>query len=237
MPSQNQPPAPSVSVPLPRPIKILFLAANPTDTTQLRLGQEVREIDDALRRAQYRDRFDLEQHHAVQVGDLQGLLQRYRPDIVHFSGHGSTTGEILLEDATGTRHPVTPRALSSTFSLLKDNIRCVVLNACFSRIQAEAIAQHIDCVIGMSTAITDAAAISFASAFYQAVGYGQPLKTAFGLGLARIDLENLEEQDTPQLIALHVDPSQVTFISPQGGAHPNGERQHRRKAVLPLRSA
>jgi hypothetical protein len=43
-----------------------------------------------------------------------------------------------------------------------------VLNACYSEIQANAIVQHIDYVIGMSQAIGDTAAIKFAMGFYDA---------------------------------------------------------------------
>jgi len=46
-------------------IEILFLAVNPLDTTRLRLDEEVRAIDQALRQANYRDQFDLRQHWAV----------------------------------------------------------------------------------------------------------------------------------------------------------------------------
>jgi len=220
------------------PITILFLAANPTDTTRLRLDEESRSIDQALRQAEFRDRFELEQAHAVRVADLQGLLLRYQPHIVHFSGHGSATSEttssevsrhvgtipisghgsdggaIILEDNAGKSHPVMPRALSTVFSLLKDNIRCVVLNACYSAPQAQAIAEHIDCVVGMSDAIGDKAAISFATAFYQALGYGRDVKTAFELGRAQIDLENIPEEQTPQLLATKVDPAEVVLVSP-----------------------
>ena len=148
----------------------------------------MRSIDQALRVAKYRDAFELEQAHAVRVGDLQGLLMRYEPHIVHFSGHGSPEGEIILEDEVGRIQAVSARALTTTFALLKDNIRCVVLNACFSQIQATAIAEHIDCVVGMSTAIGDKAAINFAAAFYQALAYGRDVKTAFGLGCNQIDI-------------------------------------------------
>jgi len=86
-----------------------------------------------------------------------------------------------------------------------------VLNACFSQIQAEAIAENIDCVVGMSTAVGDEAAISFASAFYQALAYGRTVRTAFDLGCNQIDLESLGEQDTPQLLAKRADPAQVVF--------------------------
>jgi CHAT domain len=155
----------------------------------------------------------MQQHWAVRVGDLQGLLLRHKPDIVHFSGHGSEANEIILEDNTGKSHPVSVRALSQLFSVLKDNIRCDVLNACYSEPQAQAIAQYIDSVVGMSKAIKDESAISFATAFYQALGYGRDLKTAFDLGSVQIDMENLEGQDTPQLLALKSNPSTIFFTN------------------------
>jgi len=193
-------------------IKILFLAANPVDTDRLRLGAEMRAIDLALQQALFRDRFDLRQHWAVQATDLQHYLLRHQPDIVHFSGHGSVSSEIILEDVSGNSRPVSVRALSTLFSVLKDNIKCVVLNACYSEQQAQAIAQSIDCVIGMSKAIGDDAAIGFATAFYRALGFGRDVKTAFELGCVQIDLEGLDEQDTPKLLALKIPPENIFFI-------------------------
>ena len=183
-------------------IKILFLAASPYNTPQLRLYQEVRTIDEKLRLSTLRHKFDLKQQWAVRVSDLQGHLLRHRPQLVHFSGHGSSSSAIMLENSAGRGHPVSPRALSSLFSVLKNDIRCVVLNACYSEVQAQAIAQHIEYVIGMSAAITDSAAIAFAAAFYQALGFGLDIKTAFDLGCVQIDLENLNEQDVPKLLTL-----------------------------------
>jgi hypothetical protein len=193
-------------------IKILFLAANPADRDHLRLNAEMRAIDLALQQAAFRDRFDLRQHWAVQVTDLQHCLLRHQPDIVHFSGHGSVSSEIILEDDSGNSCPVSVRALSTLFFVLKDNIKCVVLNACYSEQQAQAIAQNIDCVIGMSKAIGDDAAIGFATAFYRALGFGRDVKTAFELGCVQIDLEGLDEQDTPKLMALKIPPENIFFI-------------------------
>jgi len=194
-------------------IKVLFLAANPRDTRPLRLDEEIREIDSALRHAKFSDRFDIRQHWAVRVMDLQRYLLRHQPDIVHFSGHGSRNGGIILEDVQGNSHLVSPRSLSRLFAVLKDNIRCVVLNACYTEEQAEAIAKHIDCVVGMSSAVGDEAAIAFAAAFYHALGYGRDIKTAFELGCVQIDLENLPEPDVPKLLAKQVDPSKLYFVS------------------------
>jgi CheY-like chemotaxis protein len=193
-------------------IKILFLAANPSDTTWLRLYEESRAIEQVLRRAEFRDVFDVKQHWAVRVNDVQGLLLRYKPHIVHFSGHGSESSEIILEDDSGNSSPISVRAMSQLFSVLKDNIRCVVLNACYSEQQATAIAEHIDCVIGMTKAIGDKAAISFAAAFYQALGFGRNVKTAFDLGCVQIDLESLDEQDTPKLLAVRSNPREIVFV-------------------------
>lgn len=192
-------------------IKILFLASNPLDTQPLKLDEEMREIDLALRKSEFRDKFDLVQHWAIRAKDIQELLLRHQPDIVHFSGHGSEASEIILQNNDGASHPVNSRALSQLFSILKDNVRCVVLNACYTKEQAEAIAKNIDCVVGMSKAIGDNAAISFASAFYLGLGYGRDVQTAFDLGCVQIDLENLNEQDTPKLMAIKKEPQEVIF--------------------------
>jgi hypothetical protein len=160
---------------------------------------EIRTIDEKLHQAELSHLFKIEQHWAVRVRDLQGLILRHKPNIIHFSGHGSKDSGIVLEDETGNSRAVSAQALGKMFSVLKDNISCVILNSCYSESQARAIADHIDYVIGMSEAITDAAAISFSCAFYQAMGYGRDLGDAFDLGCIQIDLENLEEHDTPKL--------------------------------------
>jgi hypothetical protein len=189
--------------------KILFLSANPDQTIRLRLDAEMHAIDQALQSTPLRDRFDLKQQWAVRYGDLQGLLLRHRPHLLHFSGHGTTADEIILEDDAGNSHPVAAQALSQLFSLLKEQIRCVLLNACYSEQQAKSIAQHIDAVVGVSSAISDTASIHFAASFYQALGFGRSVKAAFDLGCSQIDLANLEEQDKPRLFALRVDPAQL----------------------------
>ena len=195
-------------------IKILFLAANPMDTPRVRSDKQSSAIDEALRSSEFRDRFQLEKHFAVQVSKLTELILRYRPTIVHFTGHGSKTGKIALEDDAGGIRPVSPQALGRLFSVLKDDIRCVVLMACYSEEQAQAIAEHIDCVVGMSDAITDAAATLFASTFYLGLGYGKDVKTAFDLGCVQLELENIPEADIPKLIAIHADPSQIVLVTP-----------------------
>ncbi|MGH9760567.1 MAG: hypothetical protein ACREAC_06950, partial [Blastocatellia bacterium] len=97
-------------------IKILFLSANPKRTKRLRLDEEVRAIRDKLNAATLRDDFTIEQEWALRVGDLQGHLMRHKPNIVHFSGHGSDEGEIILEDEAGKSQAVPIPALDQLFA-------------------------------------------------------------------------------------------------------------------------
>ena len=55
--------------------------------------------------------------------------------------------------------PVSPKSIGRLFKTLKDNILCVILDACYGQLQAEGIAESIDCVVGMTRAIPDEWAI------------------------------------------------------------------------------
>jgi hypothetical protein len=76
----------------------------------------------------------------------------------------------------------------------------VVLNACYSAPQAHAIAQSIDCVIGLSDAISDRAALRFSVAFYQALAYGRDVGAAFELACVQLELAGIDEAQTPRLV-------------------------------------
>jgi hypothetical protein len=179
--------------------KILILTANPQDTERLRLDQEVREITAALARSRHRDQFQIVQLCAVRPDDLRRSLLDYEPDIVHFSGHGEQEG-ISLENNGGRSQLVSRSALTKLFGAFKNKIQCVVLNACYSQAQAEAIHQQIETVIGMKQAIGDRAAIEFAVGFYDAVFAGRSLKDSFDLGCTSIDLEGIPETETPVIL-------------------------------------
>src|SRR6266702_7323755 len=146
---------------MPDKVKILFLAANPKDSTKLRLDEEIREIHAKIRAAEFRDSFELLSRWAVRPLDLLQAFNEVGPHIVHFSGHGCRKAELVLEDDTGNATPVSEEALVSLFKNVKDNIRLVLLNACHSEAQAQAISQEIECTVGMSVATGDEAAIVF----------------------------------------------------------------------------
>lgn len=175
---------------------ILILAANPHDQDQLRLDLEVREIQNGLR--QSRKPFDVRQQWAVRPIDLRRALLDTRPAYVHFCGHGAGEEGIVLES-----NLVTAEALAELFSLFTECTKCVVLNACYSLIQAKALSQHIEYVIGMSREIGDEAAIEFSTAFYDALGAGETVPTAYKFGCNAIHLAGIPEYATPRLLERH----------------------------------
>jgi len=181
--------------------KILLLSANPKNTDKLRLDEEVREIQTALRRAKNRSQFEIVTELALRVDDLHRILLEQEPTIVHFSGHGAGSHGLALENNSGKMQLVSTESLARLFGLFQNKIECVFLNACYSEAQALAIHQHIDYVIGMNQTIGDKAAIKFAIGFYDALGAGSSYKDCFEFGCALIDLQGIPESQTPVLKA------------------------------------
>jgi CHAT domain len=216
-----------------RKIKVLFLAANPDYTSPLLLGEEVRRIEAEVRAAEWRDSVEFVSKWAVQPDDLQRALLEHRPQILHFSGHGSPAGDLLLEPgmdaspqglpgrdrdlvvAESLPAPVSLSALVGLIRTLKDNLKVIVLNACFSESQAAALAECVDGAIGMREEIGDRAALIFSSAFYRAIGYGRSLQVAFDLGINAIQLARLRVDATPRLFTrAGIDASKIILIGP-----------------------
>lgn len=179
--------------------KILFLAANPIDTTRLRVDQEARDVREALKRSMYRDKFSIETCWAVNDITIRRELLELEPHILHFSGHGSGVEGLYFEDEMGRAKLISGEALANLFKLFP-NIECVVLNGCSSKEQAEAISQSIPYVIGMSQSITDKAAIKFAVGFYDGLGAGKSFDDAYELSRVAIQTAGLPEYLTPTLI-------------------------------------
>lgn len=181
-------------------IAILFMAADPTDASRLRVGQEMREIQEKLQLSKLRDRFLFHQRMSIRPADISQALLDVQPQIVHFSGHGTAAGTLCVENEVGETHLVQPDALAALFEQFANQVQCVLLNACYSETQAQAIAKHIEYVIGMNEAIGDTAAIAFSIGFYQALGAGRTIVDAYKLGCVQIRLQNIPEHLVPVLI-------------------------------------
>jgi len=190
-------------------ISILLLSADPTNASRLRIGEELREIQERLQLAKLREKFKLDQRTSVRPTDISQALLDIQPHIVHFSGHGEANGQLCFENRVGEVHPIMSDALAALFEQFTDQVTCVLLNSCYSEVQAVAIAEHIDYVIGMNQAIGDHAAIAFAIGFYQALGAGRTIEEAYKLGCVQIRLQSIPEHLTPVLIQKGKSPVQA----------------------------
>jgi CHAT domain len=196
-------------------IKVLFLTANPVGTTQLKLDEEHRQITARIRASEHRDALEVISRWAVRPDDVLQAFLEDKPHVVHFSGHGSKAAELILMDQAGNPKPVSKKALAGLFSTLKGDVRVVLLNACWSRPQAKAIAANIDCTIGMNREIGDDAAIVYAANFYRALGFGKTVKEAFELGNVALLMEGIPEAKTAELFEREgVDAATVRLVDP-----------------------
>lgn len=161
---------------------ILVLASNPKDTSNLDLDREIRGIREGLRQSPHRDQFAIDWRGAVRPVDLRRALLEVEPQIVRFCGHGNGDDGLVLEDDLGQSQMVSSEALSNLFSVFSQQVECIILNSCYSEIQANDLIQHINYVIGMSQEMPDEAAIVFSLGFYEALAAGRSIDDAYQLG-------------------------------------------------------
>ena len=178
---------------------ILFLAANPLDTDQLRLGREIEDIKEEIQRSRKRNKYELSQKLAVRPQDLHRAFLDYNPEIVHFAGHGAGKYGIILENEQGEAHVVSNEALSQFFKSFPKT-KCVVLNACFSMEQADSISQSVSYVIGMPNEVSDNAALCFATGFYGALASGKNIEEAYRIGSGCMLVSGVPEDLLPSIL-------------------------------------
>lgn len=208
-------------------VRILFFAADPLSAppdgraARLRLDEDVRQIRQKVRGAEHRDALEFDVRWAARTDDLLQALNETRPQVVHFSGHGGSDGLVLVS-ADGRRpHTVDAAVLKQLFEVFRGDIRVVVLNACFSLPQAEAIASSVGCAIGTHGAISDGAAITFGGSFYRALAFGCSVREAYEQARTALALEHFDDRECPALVLRPgVDPARLVLVAPGGAAAP-----------------
>ncbi|HEX2081295.1 MAG TPA: CHAT domain-containing protein [Longimicrobium sp.] len=204
-----------------RKVKVLFFAADAHSiladgsTQRLLLDEEVRQIQENLRAAGRPKALEFDYRLAARIGDLVQALRRTRPQVVHFSGHGQTEGLVLVARDGVRPHLVRAEALVQLFGQSGGEVRVVVLNACFSLPQAEAIAQAVGCAIGTRRRISDEAAIAFSAAFYGAIASGASVQAAYDEARLALKLEHFGEHECLAVARrADVDPARLVLTAP-----------------------
>ncbi|MEX1361889.1 MAG: TIR domain-containing protein [Nannocystaceae bacterium] len=232
---------PTVHPPRSTPPVVAVFSANPSSLTRLDLEGELRGITAELDATGLEGMLVFESQPATTPKAVQRALLVERPTVVHFCGHGRgshasrsrgasrrtrnfvpdpapprTTGLMLHGDRDAQVKVVSGAALGALFAKVRPTVRLVVLNACYSAEQAEAIVQHVDFVIGVDGAIADEAAKVFAVALYRALALGRTIEEAFELALGALMLEDLHDDGVRPVLRARrgADPRTTRLVEP-----------------------
>ncbi|HEY3147894.1 MAG TPA: CHAT domain-containing protein, partial [Dongiaceae bacterium] len=179
---RNQPIRPSMT-------RVLFLGASPPDLPPIRIDEEIREIQQEIGLGKQRDRLQLETRWAVRPRDISRALLEVEPHFVHFAGHGGGGEEsFAAEDDLGNASVVPVDGLVELFEIARENVECVLVNACSTERLARGLSSVVRWVIGMRQPVGDRSAIWFSIGFYQALAAGRPIGDAFRLGRAQMKM-------------------------------------------------
>lgn len=179
------------------PVLLILTARprHPLDIADLNVDLEEREILEELQRTSAHEHVEVRFRPATTADTLLNDLLEARPTVVHFSGHGLVEGLIIETHGRGS-------ALASEASLVRmfqipeiaARLRILVLNACLSAQQANALSSTVPAVVGTLDSVLDTTAIAFSQGFYNALGHGTSTASAFAAGTARASLECGEEE-------------------------------------------
>lgn len=158
----------------PKPEKLRILLLGSASEGDLRVGREQKRIRSAVESALHRDLVELDVRPAATTEDLLDGITKFRPHVVHFSGH-SNEDLIVFEreqDNHHRGHPVPAQAFIRAIAATDDPPLLVLLNACKSAGQIDQLVQEIvPLAIGMSDSIEDGDAIVYGLFGFQ-VGAG-----------------------------------------------------------------
>lgn len=232
------------------PIRVLVMISSPSDYPQLDVEQEWRKLHDALEPLEQRGLITLERLDQATLRALQRWLRRGACHIFHFIGHGgfdqaSQDGLLILEDEHQRGRPVSGQDLGM---LLHDHrlLRLAVLNACEGARTsqtdpfagtAQSLVQHgIPAVIAMQFEITDAAAVTFAHEFYEAVADGYPVDAALAEARKAIFTQGNDVEWSTPVLYLRSPDGHIFDVErvPPAAVQPesNEERTERQNIVL-----
>lgn len=206
----------TVRAPRPEKLRVLLLGASAEG--DLRVGREQKRIRSAVESALHRDLIELDVRPAATTGDLLDGITKFRPHVVHFSGH-SNEDLIVFEREDDGHHEgqlVTARAFARAIAATDDPPLLVLLNACSSAGQIEdLVAQTVPFAIGMADEIADGDAITYAAQFYASVANGQSIFAAHLAGQAALELAGLEGAELPTLASsTGLDPGTTILVKP-----------------------
>lgn len=194
--------------------KMIILGCNPADSDNFDVGRESQFISENINASKYGHNIKLE----TKLGATPDNLLQYSHDqevqVIHFTGHGTELGGLVLVGKGGEKIKATQESLKYAFDgYLPKNLKLLTLSACYSADLASLLKGKASCVIGMKGSVDSKASIEFAAKLYQVLGDGCCVLDAFNQGLAIYKLYDDESDDVgPELFEREAGDAKHVFI-------------------------
>jgi len=180
--------------------RVLFIGSEPDDTQPTRSQEEEREMKRCFWEAGDDHQYSLHTITAARIKDLTYAFRRYKPEVVHFSGHGDSNGSLLFEGDDSLSAAAGKEGVGDLFSFASEYVGCVILNACFSCKQGLLINEHIPYVVCISGKIENRAAIYYSTGFYEHLLHGATIPDAHKFAIMFMKMNGFENGERPKLL-------------------------------------
>jgi hypothetical protein len=152
--------------------RILVIGASPINNPGTNFSHEIAAIKEGLSKVS--SKVDLTPVESTKIQILKGVIEQYKPHIVHLVAHGNK-GTVDLEDAEGKSVSLTGAQVAQTFSEGINSISLFVSTAClamqddFEKHRASlgrTLVHQIPYILGMQVKISNEQAVRFSREFY-----------------------------------------------------------------------
>lgn len=183
-----------------RPGTILVLTANAVHRrARLQLEEEARTIEDAVKSSHHRERYTLRLCLASTFARMIRALDDHRPTLTHFSGHGATSGSLILQDEDGGEHRLPPSRFAEMLATLRFRPTLITFATCYSCEVAKAAARYAHYAIGFDGPLEDTTtAPRFSAMLYERLASYETLDVPRAFALARLACVASECKDAEQ---------------------------------------
>ena len=225
-------------------IKLLFLASRPENAGAMHLEWDLQALQRAFDTTRSNDRFLTRFLWAPTKADLIDSLNLFKPDIVHFSGHGGQAsaekeaGILLNTRAAQPAYLEEQNLLSLLRGLRADRPKLLVLASCWGLGIARSATSFVSCAVGCPSTMSDAVARGFIHGFYASIAAGRSVRDAYDIGLSGIPASILLDHRPLLEWAHDVDPASIVLVGQESERHePTAEIQRLLDLGLPAEAA
>ncbi|WP_187334449.1 CHAT domain-containing protein [Novosphingopyxis iocasae] len=186
------------------PVKILYTYSNASGDGLLNLDEEIARLQREIRATLFRENIKIEKSPNLTAESLLADLNFHQPQVLHFSGHGNSSG-IATSVSGGVlagSHFLSFDSFVRALDSFDSPPKVVVLNSCSSAgVLNSNLLDIVDVAVVMTSSVGDMAASAFAVNFYAALASGQSVLSSFKQGRFATEVVAIDERLTPELHA------------------------------------